>query len=95
VASSYHVDHGVLVRLLVIRYLAHVVSGVPKDSRQLREWIQAKGFSIVPNGSGHYTVLRRNGTRVMNLAKTPSDVRAVANAWKRFLRALAKPPRNG
>lgn len=58
----------------------------PKTTQELIERVEAAGYEYDPVGR-HPRIRRKDGSALVFLAGTPSDVRSLSNAWHQFLRA--------
>jgi hypothetical protein len=61
----------------------------PKGLRDLKARIYAAGYQVKLGGGGHLRVHRPDDTLLMTMGSTPSDRRALTNAWMTFQRQVA------
>lgn len=60
----------------------------PTTQKEFHQAIRARGY-LIDHGGKHLAVRRPDGTRIMTLPVTPSDRRALLNAWCTFKRITA------
>lgn len=63
----------------------------PRTQRDLLARIENTGGTLAIRKAGHYVATTRGG-RKMFLAQTPSDHRAILNAWHTWRRLNQPPP---